>query len=121
MAMLWKVLIGLAIALPMAAYVAGSFAASSVDDPVRREPVHISDVRESPAPEKSTKGADPSVPSERRTPVNRDEDDDADDNDVRVVTPQPTRVNGVDGDDGPERDDDDSRDGGDDSDDGEGD
>jgi hypothetical protein len=117
MATFWKVLIGLAIALPMAAYVAGSFIASSADDPVRRDPVYISDVRETPEADKKPGGKDPSAPPSRRTPVNGDDDDDDDDG-VRVVTPKPTRV---DGDDGPEGDDDDSRDGGDDSDDGEGD
>lgn len=116
MARFWKVLIGLAIALPMAAYVAGSFVASAPDDPVQRDPVHISDIRETPAAEKSPLGTEPSAPSSRRTPVNG-HDDDEDDNDVRVVIPKPTRVHG---DDGPERDYDDSRDGGD-SDDGEGD
>ena len=113
----WKILIGLAIALPMAAYVAGSFAASAPDDPVQRDPVHISDVREAPEVDGSTGGKKPASPPSRRTPVNGD-DDGEDDNDVRVVIPKPTRV---DGDDGPEGDDDDSRDGGDDSDDGEGD
>jgi hypothetical protein len=112
----WKLLIGLAIALPMAAYVAGSFAASAPDDPVKRDPVHISDVRGDPEVEGSTGGKEPSSPPARRTPVNGD-DDDEDDNEVRVVTPKPTRV---DADDGPEGDDDDSRDV-DDSDDGEGD
>ena len=112
----WKILIGLAIALPMAAYVAGSFAASAPDDPVERDPVHISDVRESPEEEGRTGGKEPASPPAPRTPVSGD-DDDEDDNEVRVVTPKPTRV---DADDGPEGDDDDSRDV-DDSDDGEGD
>ena len=113
----WKVLIGLAIALPMAAYVAGSFAASAPDDPVQRDPVHISDVRESPEVEGPTGGKKAASPSSRRTPVNGD-DDDEDDNGVRVVIPKPTRV---DAEDGPEGDDDDSRDVDGDSDDGEGD
>lgn len=112
----WKILIGLAIALPMAAYVVGSFAASAPDDPVQRDPVHISDVREAPGVKGSTGGKKPSAPPSRRTPLHGD-DDDEDDNDVRVVTPKPTKV---DGDDGPEGDDDDSRDA-DDTDDGEGD
>lgn len=116
----WKVMVGLAIVLPMVAYVVGSVTASSGGDPVRRDPVYIMDVPETPASEKSRRGTDPSPPPETQAPVDG-HDDDADDNGVRVVTPQPTRVDGDDADDGPEGDDDDSRDGGDDSDDGEGD
>ena len=108
-----KVLIGLALALPMAAYVVGSLAGSSAEQPRPRDPVQISDVTESPTPGKreSTPPDDQGDDDGDRD----DTDDDGDDNGARVVVPQPTRVDG--GDDArPEGPDDDSR-GGDDTDD----
>ena len=107
MSSFWRVFVGLAIVLPIAAYVVGSLTVSAADDPAPPAPVRIADPTETPA-----------LPDERTTRANDDDDardDDADDNEVRVVTPQPTRVDGDDGDDRPEGDDDDS--GGGDSDD----
>ncbi len=106
-----RVLIGLALAVPMAAYVVGSLAGSSAEEPRPRDPVQISDVTESPSP-----GKRESTPPDDRGDDDGDRDDtDEDDNGARVVVPQPTRVDGGD-DDRPEGQDDDSR-GGDDSDD----
>lgn len=118
-----KYLIGLALALPMGAYVAGSLMASAADDPVNRDPVQIQD-----APSDSSRDDDGRTPrpsdGPTRTPrppgdanddavPDGDTDDDDDDNGVRVVTPQPTRLDGGDDDAGDDAGDD--RDDGDDN------
>lgn len=123
-----KYLIALALALPMGAYVAGSLMASAADDPVNHNPVQIQDApgrsgqddqTGTPRPSKEPTRR-PDRPSETATDDDsdgsevgtsddtRDEDDDGDvdDNGVRVVTPQPIRVDGDDDDDaGDDRDD----------------
>lgn len=106
-----KALIVLALVVPMTAYVAGSLSSSSAREPADRGPVIIKD-----APSPTSPDA-PTVPEDGpETP--RDE------NEARVVTPQPTAVDDDDddneADDRREGDDDDSRTG-DDTDDGDGD
>jgi hypothetical protein len=114
MSPLWKVLLGLALALPMAAYVASSLVASGDDEPVRRDPVIISDAPPTTPPTTPPTSPRPG-PTTAPGDADDEDDDEVDDNEVRVVTPKPTRVD--DDDDGHERDDDsrdDSDDGGDD-------
>jgi len=111
-----KVLIALVIALPMAAYVAGSLVASSSEQPTRREPVIV---RDAPEPDTGTGSptSDPSRPPDDDPdddPDDEQDDDDGeqDDDRIRKVTPAPTRV----GDDDDDRDDTDDRSGRDDDD-----
>lgn len=116
-----KYLIGLALALPMGAYVAGSLMASAADDPVNRDPVRIQDgpsqtPRPADEPTRKPPGAPDDEPGEDREGGDDDSDDDVDDNGVRVVTPQPTRVDGGDDDDAGDDDERDDRDDGDDDD-----
>jgi len=109
MSTLWKVAIGLALVLPMLAYVAGSLVASGSTDLPRHEPVVI---RDAPLQPTST----PPTLTPRPDPDPDDEDDDdTDDDDVVVVTPKPTRVDDDDGDDRDDRDDRDDDDTDDDS------
>lgn len=114
---LWKVLVGLAVALPMVAYVAGSFLATGATEPPRRDPIVI---RDAPAQVVDQPPVLTPRPSTRPDPDDDDDgdgddgDDDttpgADDDEIRVVTPQPTRVDDDDDDDDDDTDDD-SRDG----------
>jgi hypothetical protein len=90
------VLIALVIALPMAAYVAGSLVASSSEQPTRREPVIV---RDAPEPDTGTGSptSDPSRPPDDDPdddPDDEQDDDDGeqDDDRIRKVTPAPTRV-----------------------------
>ena len=57
----WKVLIGLALVVPMGAYVAGSLAASAADDPAPRETIEIREPDPDPRrrPRPPTPTADP--------------------------------------------------------------
>ena len=107
MSILWKLLLGVGIALPISAYVLGSLVASA-DEPAPRSPIVIED-------------ASTSLPS--GSPTNRGGDDrrgdDRDDrDDVDVVTPSPDDVDDHGDDAG--RDDDDSGHGGGDDDSGHG-
>lgn len=111
-----KYVIGLALALPMGGYVAGSLMASASEDPGNRDPVRISDQPSPPRtdddrgrPKRSEGPAKPPpkepakappVPDDDADDDDSDDDDDVDDNGVRVVTPQPTRLDDGDDDDG---------------------
>jgi len=55
MSSVWKVLIGLALVVPMVAYVAGSLVASAADDPAPRQTIQIRepDPRPSSTPDPS--------------------------------------------------------------------
>lgn len=100
MATFWKVMLGLALVLPVTAYVAGTLVASSGESPRDLSPVVIED-----------------SPSKAPTPIRRDreEPDDRDGTErVQVVTPPPARID----DDDREDDDDDDDEPDDDSDDG---
>ena len=73
----WKVLLGLAVVLPLGAYVAGSLAASAADDPAPRTPIELRD----PGPGRTTPPAPSHTPSasdepEVITPSYDDLDDD---------------------------------------------
>ncbi|MGD9961292.1 hypothetical protein [Nocardioides sp.] len=84
MSTLWKPLLGICLALPMAAYVLGSLIDSRPGQPTPRETIVIQD-----APPQPPGTADP--PNSRGV----DEpsgDEGLDDNGVRVVTPQPAPV-----------------------------
>lgn len=124
----WKVLIGLTVGLPMAAYVTGSLLASSAVSPPRPDPVVIEDAT------RPSTGATPTLRPSPLQPATSDDDDgdddgagdddgpaddgapngDGDDNGVEIVIPKPT---GVDDDDDGNDDDDDRDSGGDDGDD----
>ena len=105
-----KALIVMALVVPMTAYVAGSLVSSNARAPADRGPVIIND-RSAPAsqvtPSGSTKRSEPTQPvppDDGGAPI--------DDNEARVVTPQPTAVVGSDDDEDDDRregDDDDSR------------
>jgi hypothetical protein len=64
MSAVWKALLGLAVVLPLGAYVAGSLAASAADDPHPRHTIEIRepDPSRSPTPSPSSTGsAEPEV------------------------------------------------------------
>src|SRR6478752_2456049 len=73
---LWKVLIGLALVVPMGAYVVGSLAASAADDPAPRQTIEIREPAPSPTPT--------SPPTSRPSPSKTAEPDD---DEVEVITP----------------------------------
>ena len=99
---LWKVLVGLLVTLPVGAYVAGTLVASQADMPAQRAPVVITD---QPSPARSA-GPDPrsgqsSSPSPRPSATRSDDDRDDDrgddhggdrDDDLEEVRPTPRDV-----------------------------
>lgn len=102
-----KALIVMALVVPMTAYVAGSLVSSNARAPADRSPVIIDD-RSAPAP--VTPG-EPLKTSQPTQPVPPDDGGvSIDDNEARVVTPQPTAVDDSDDD----EEDDDRREGDDD-------
>ena len=54
MSTIWKIVIGLVLTLPIAAYVVGSLVASTAELPDQREPVNIQNVSPSPATDPPT-------------------------------------------------------------------
>lgn len=91
---IWKVLLGLAVILPMGAFVTGALAASASDDPAPRQTIQIrqpdpsrtasptpSPTR-SPSPTPTGRGAD-----DRTDDHGDDQADDHADDEVEVVTP----------------------------------
>ena len=64
MKMLWKVLLTLALLVPMGAYVAGSLVASAAEDPAPRPPIVIED----PDPARSPTGSSSTSPDASATP-----------------------------------------------------
>lgn len=131
-----KVLLLLALVVPMAAYVAGSLTAPDAPEPADRSPVILRDADVSPATSTPSPTRSPSTrPSDRKAGDDDDDDDSSgrgsdDDSgrgqqeEARVVNPLPTPVGEDDDDewdeDGPDDDDDtdDESDDSDDSDDG---
>ena len=82
MSPVWKVLIALALVVPMVAYVAGSLVASAADDPAPRETIQIRE----PTRRRARAGLRPrAVGHARPTPSQP-----ADDDDVEVITPTTT-------------------------------
>lgn len=117
MSRLVKILIALALIVPMTAYVIGSLAASNAEGPDDRSPVILRDgplPAGSPAPgEDDRRGPKDGTQTRGHTDDDdHDEDDDRhddagdDDDEPEVVVPRPTRVGDDDGDDD-DRDDDD--------------
>lgn len=88
MSPVWKVLLSLALVLPVSAYVAGSLASSAADEPARRDPVVVTP-SSGPASTPTTPSSSPSSPSSPSS------------------SPTPTRTASP-GDDGTGRDDDDA-------------
>jgi hypothetical protein len=91
----WKVVLPLALVLPMLAYVAGSLAASRSDGPTPRETVVIRDAPSTPSRDLPGSGREQREhrshqDDDARGGTDDDHDDDVDDNGVRVVTPRPT-------------------------------
>lgn len=119
-----KALIVAALVVPMTAYVAGSLVSSSARDPADRGPVIIRDAPSPTPPPTATPRRTPTQPTQPTSPTPSVPQDDSevpiDDNEARVVIPQPTAVDDDDDEDDDRRegDDDDSRTGGDDTDDG---
>lgn len=130
MSTIWKIVIGLVLTLPIAAYVVGSLVASTAELPDQREPVNIQNVSPSPAtdPHSPSRAPGDPRPSGSNAAPGDDktgDDVDVDDNGVQIVNPEPTRVDddadgrgddggGDDEDDGGDDDDDDKDDGSDD-------
>src|SRR5690349_5656086 len=129
MSLPWKILLALAVLLPLGGFVVGSLASAAEDEPPAREPIVLREESTDPSPTGPTRtpGATPR-PDDRGSgdggdvdegdddPGDRDDTDDTDDtdDDVPVVSPRPDQDDdGGDGDDG-----DDDRGGDDDSDDG---
>ena len=75
----WKIVIVLALVLPSGAFVAGSLAASSADQPTPRHTIVIREDAGSPSPSASP----------RRAGSSADASDDHPDRSVEVVTPTP--------------------------------
>lgn len=71
---LWKVLLGLALVVPMGAYVVGSLAASAADDPAPRQTIEIRE----PDPTRTPTA----TPTKQPSPT-----ESAGDDDVEVITP----------------------------------
>jgi hypothetical protein len=71
-----KVLLGLALGLPMGAYAVGSIVSSAADDPTRRAPIILEDA---PAPAQGTVPGATLRPSADPTPRGDDGDDNGDD------------------------------------------
>lgn len=76
---LWKVLLALALVVPMGAYVAGSLVASAADDPAPRPPILIEDAGRSAPPSESP--SSPPSASDGVGQVELDPDDLDDDGD----------------------------------------
>lgn len=116
MSLPWKILLALAVVLPLGGFVVGSLASAADDDPLPRQPIVL---REEPTGTPPTDG--PSrTPGASPTPDGHggDDNDDSnadDDDDVPVVSPRPDEH---DRDDRDDRDDADDDHGDDDSDDG---
>src|SRR5687768_11560411 len=103
MSLPWKILLALAVVLPLGGFVAGSLASTATDEPPARQPIVISDPTTSPPRPERTRPAETPRPGERDDDDQDDQDDH--DDDVEVITPQPYEDDG-----------DDRRDGGDDED-----
>lgn len=81
MSTFWKVIVGLAMVLPITAYVAGSLAASSAEQKVDRSPVVIADRSSEPSPEPGTgepRDGDPNRPPKQAEPSEEQSGDDGD-------------------------------------------
>ncbi|WP_028645048.1 hypothetical protein [Nocardioides sp. URHA0020] len=64
----WKVLLGLALVVPMGAYVVGSLAASAADDPTPRPTIVIQEPSTSPTPSSTATPTPPSTPTHSSSP-----------------------------------------------------
>src|SRR4051794_6901057 len=73
---IWKVLVGLALVVPMVAYVAGSLVASAADDPAPRQTIQI----QQPGPTPTPKPRPTRTTQSPQPPVESD--------DVEVITPE---------------------------------
>jgi hypothetical protein len=69
----WKVLLGLALVVPLCAFVAGSLAASASDDPAQRHTIQIQE----PSPTRTPTRSPTKTPTPTASP----------DGDVEVITP----------------------------------
>ncbi len=121
MSAFWKVIVGLLVVLPVAAYVTGTLVTSQAEMPSERPPIVITDSPSDRPGASPTPGRGKSTsPKPTKRPAGGDDDagarggDDGrrggEDDDAQVIRPTPNDV-----------DDDGDDDGGDDSDDGEGD
>ena len=104
----WKVLIGLVVALPTLAYVAGTLAATG-SEPAPREPIVLEE-SVAPSTSASPEGAPPTTtpgrsPAPSRTGVDADDDGDDDDG-PQTITPSPDDLDDDDDDEGRDDDDD---------------
>ncbi len=117
----WKVMAGLLLTLPLAAYITGTLVVSEADMPTERTPIVISEAPSlSPEPGSSARPSDGPSASKTKRPAGPDGDDDSgggdddrpgddsdggdDDDGIKIVRPTPNDL-------------DDDWDGGDDSDD----
>lgn len=79
MSTVWKALLGLALVVPLGAYVAGSLAASASEDPAPRQTIVIDESGPSP----TTSGNPTQRPSVKPSESSESPDDD----EVEVITP----------------------------------
>lgn len=113
----WRVVLGLLVVLPMVAYVAGTLAGPGAPEPTPRDPVVLRDApvaQEEQEPRRDRERRRPRPGDQDARGDDRDDDPDdgggsddgdddgdddvtddrVDDNGVRVVVPEPTRVDG---------------------------
>jgi hypothetical protein len=79
----WKVFVGLALTLPLGAFVAGNLVASAADDPSPRDTIIIEDQSATPSGEPSPTPSSTATPDSSPTP---DQGDDG----LEHVTPSPS-------------------------------
>ena len=95
MSTVWKVIVALALVLPIGAFVAGSLVSSSADEPADRDPVILRET--------------PQETSSKPEPVRKQEKQQEREEPV-VIAPEPASTTDADDDDGDDGDDDDEGD-----------
>ncbi|NYJ00979.1 hypothetical protein HNR19_001677 [Nocardioides thalensis] len=86
MSLPWKILLALAVVLPLGGFVVGSLASAADDDPLPRQPIVLREGDESQAPSDAPSPSPGPRSGESR---NGSSDDDVNDPDDHVVSPKP--------------------------------
>lgn len=110
MATVWKVLIGLALVLPMTAYVVHGLVAVA-QEPVQHDPIIVEQPTQTPDQPRQSPSEKPTKKSGDDKPRGHDQNDDHGGDDPQVITPSPDDLfddNGGDDNSGKGSDDDDS-------------
>jgi hypothetical protein len=98
MGIAWKVVIGLALVLPMTAYVVGSLVAVA-DEPPQHEPIIVEEQTQAPNPSRSPSDKPTEKPSDKNPDRGDDHGGDDDDETPEVITPSPSEFDDDDDDD----------------------